>query len=103
MSKTMIIDGVTFEQGNDSTALLNPYNGFEHVTDAYTKASPAKETIYEYWENFFYSSDTMRIHRFGIIAHNSFKFTIGALVEIDGTMYNVVITDCHNRISRVVD
>lgn len=93
-----------FEVQKDSEARLNPWKGFLDIHEAYTRPSDTKHHIYYSWRNWFFNNEdeTFKVHDFGVISHNCFSFTLGAVVELNDELYNITITQAHNRISKIL-
>lgn len=108
MSKTMEINGATFEvirprnpqAFEDVLRRLDRY-AFRSVYDCYDRPSDYKVRAYEMWHD-WYSIMGEECTYFGVSGYNSMQFTLQALYEDETGVYEIRITRDHNRAILIV-
>lgn len=95
MSKTIVLNGVTFEvikSKVERTTFLHEYSG-RTLDDCYAKPSYSKQYIYKMWEEWAYLND---VKYFGVSGYNGFQFTLQGMIEHCGNTYVLHITKSRN-------
>lgn len=107
--KTIEINGVTFEVTRPRDLVrthqryLDLYTSDNtDINECYTRPSHIKELIYYNWHNWWHDSITKKCfeeHNWcGVRSYNTYSFTIGCCVCINGIDYIMEITPSHNRL-----
>lgn len=72
------------------------------IKECYNRPSHIKELIYHQWNHWFYDETTRKCFEdmvwLGVRSYNTFSFTLGACVCINGIDYIMEITPAHNRL-----
>ena len=107
--KTLSINGVNFEvtrprdlERTNQHYLDLYFSEPKRIKDCYNKPSHIKELIYYQWHNWFDNEITRKCFEdmvwLGVKSYNTFSFTLGACVSMNGIDYIMEITPTHNRL-----